>query len=134
MELNIVRYFVGLPGTALLLLGVALPASAQDASCKIEHPAKLPVSVYNITVKKDGGPCIISQEAPAGARRRGAWEFAKIVTSPQHGTGAVTTENQGNIAKFTYSPAKGYVGSDMFAGELQSTQPWQQHFNITVTP
>ena len=128
------KYFVGLSCAAALALGLATPASAQDASCKIEHPAKLPVSLYNITVKKDGGPCTINQEAPAGSKRRGAWESATITSPAQHGTGDVKTVNQGNLAVFTYTPAKGYVGPDSFSAMLQSTQPWQQRFTINVTP
>jgi hypothetical protein len=120
----IVRYFVGLSCAAALSLGLAAPASAQSTpSCTITNDS---TGVYTFTVKKDGGPCKVTE------MRKGAWLTSQVLTPPQHGTG--TVEISGSAAVFTYTPAKGYVGNDLFRAEVAATRPFPHRFNIVVTP
>ena len=118
------RYIVGLSCAAALALGLAAPASAQTtAACNVANDS---TGVYTFTVKKDGGPCMVRE------LRKGAWQTSQVLTPAQHGTGTVAIN--GSEAVFTYSPAKGYVGNDLFRAEIAATRPFPHRFNIIVTP
>jgi len=120
-----VRYIVGLLCAVALLLSAAIPAKAQDANgCTAQY---ISAGNFKITVKKDGGPCSALQST-----RRGSWQSGSITAPPQHGTASVTIN--GAQAVFVYTPAKGYVGPDVFRAEIAASRPFPQRIDIVVTP
>ena len=111
------------------ILGVGVVSGGAPVSAQVLPPCKyegVSTGIYNITVAKDSPGCTLT------VSRKGSWETGKMVTPAAHGTGNVTLN--GANADFTYTPAKGYTGPDMFRAEIAATRPFLHRINVTVTP
>jgi len=87
-----------------------IPPSAARAArlCIAEgHPGAADPSTWAITVSSEGGRC-------AHSRGWGGVEQAyEVVRSPRHGQ--LTQESKGGVTMVSYTPERGFIGSDSFA-------------------
>ncbi len=87
----------------------ATPLSARGARLCIaeNHPGFATPATWAITVSSEGGPC-------AHSRGWGGVEQAyEVLRSPRHGQ--VSQESKAGVTVVSYTPERGFIGSDSFA-------------------
>jgi hypothetical protein len=99
-------------GLALMAMGgCAAQPKLSPTTCVVAHGsgfANTSGNVERATVARNGSRCVMY----LSMGREGGGLKGEIVTQPMHGTATVESTPYG--ARMTYTPARDYVGSDLF--------------------